>query len=370
MSVKRNSSVELLKLIACAVIIFSHSFPRGIPTDAMPHLIDPSQATANGQIFWLIVIKYLGQVGNAVFIVSSTFFLRRSYTVKTRKVFDMIQNSFLISVLFLTVLLLTGWRFPLTTIIKQFIPITMAVNWFVGCYILFYLIHPALNRVIDSLDQRALLNICLLVLVFYCGINFLIPGRYYYTQLIGFINIHLLVSYMEQYMPKFTASAKQNLRLLLCMSAALFGLIWLTNFLGLRISALSGMADWFSNISNPLIIAIGICSFNLARMIQYENRTINYLSSLTLLIYIIHANDLIMDYVKPAFFAWVYQIGAYDQILLWCFLFGLILLIGGIGLSIVYQAIVCKLLKQVSDHIFIGMSSLWNRLLTFLISRS
>lgn len=366
----RNSSVELLKLLACVIIIFSHSFPRGSAADTVPYLIDPSQATANIQYFGIIVVKYLGQVGNAIFIVSSAYFLLRSHTVKTDKVLDIIRDSFLISVLFLFAMLMAGFRFPVSTMVKQFIPITMNTNWFVGCYALYYLIHPAINTAIRSLSQKQHLSVCLLIFVFYYGINCLMQGRYYYTQLIGFINIHLLISYMDLYLPRFSSSKKQNLCGLIVSLLLLFVLILAVNILGLRIGALSNKADWFSNISNPLIIAVGICSFNLARAVRFENRSINYFSKLTLLIYITHANDLVMDYLKPAFFEWVYRVHSYDHILAWCFFFGVCLMAGGVLLSILYHELTTKLLGSFWPQCYCAVFARWDALLSFLMSRS
>lgn len=366
----RNSSIELLKLAACIMIVFSHSFPRGIPSEAAPYLIDPSQATTNNQYFWILVVKYLGQVGNSIFIASSSYFLLRSREVKVHKVFSMIRDSFLISVLFLGAMLLIGYRFPAATMIKQFIPITMNTNWFVGCYILYYLLHPALNVVIASFDQRKHMNICLMIILLYCGINAFLPGRYYYTQLIGFVIIHILVSYMELYLPRFAGSRKQNFCLLLVSLTSLYLQIRATNAIGLRIGVLSDMADWFSNISNPLIIAIGISSFNLARTICFQNRFINYLSGLTMLIYITHANELVMDYLKPDFFAWVYHAHSYGNILFWCFLFGLFLLFSGTLLSVLYHELIAKHLYHLWERMFQSIISLWNRLISFLIMRS
>lgn len=366
----RNSSVELLKLVACILIVLSHSFPRGVPSEAAPHLIDPTQATANVQYFLIIVAKYFGQVGNAIFIVSSAYFLLRSRSMKVQKVFGMVRDSFLISVAFLCVMLMIGYRFTIATSIKQFIPITMNANWFVGCYILYYLIHPALNTVMDSLGQRKHLTVCLVVIVLFYGVNFLIPDRYYYTQLIGFINIHILVSYMDRYLSHLADSRKYNLRLLLVSLLALLLLIWLTNEMGLRIGALSNKADWFSNIRNPLIVMIGISSFNLARTICFHNCFVNYLSGLTLLIYITHANELVMDYLKTDFFEWVYRTYSYGNVLGWCALFGVILLLGGTIVSVVYHELMTKLLGRPWDRMVRWSISVWNNMVTFLINRS
>ena len=35
-------------------------------------------------------------------------------------------------------------------IIKSLMPVRYSLNWFVGCYIIYYLIHPLLNRAVKD----------------------------------------------------------------------------------------------------------------------------------------------------------------------------------------------------------------------------
>ena len=76
---KRNSSIELLKLISIILIVLSHA-AASAPI-----------ATKNGggDLVLLnslkITITNLGQIGNCIFFVSSVWFLLESYNVKINK---------------------------------------------------------------------------------------------------------------------------------------------------------------------------------------------------------------------------------------------------------------------------------------------
>ena len=76
---KRNSNIELLKLISMMMICISHSTAYYVPnydplSDAYINL---NHATTNPQIFILIIFYYLGQIGNAIFLTCSAFFFIR-----------------------------------------------------------------------------------------------------------------------------------------------------------------------------------------------------------------------------------------------------------------------------------------------------
>ena len=69
----RNSAIELLKLFAMFLIILSHSMPKYDQT--LVGYVDIVHATDNIQNLVLIVFNYLGQLGNAIFVICSSWFL-------------------------------------------------------------------------------------------------------------------------------------------------------------------------------------------------------------------------------------------------------------------------------------------------------
>ena len=126
----RNSSIEILKLFAIVMIVFSHALPE--------HRIDLSEATTDIQQLIMVFMKYAGQLGNVIFIVCSAWFLLDSKKASIHKVAHIVCDSFCISVLLLLGFVLWGGvQLSVREIVKRLIPITMNLNWFVGCYIIF-----------------------------------------------------------------------------------------------------------------------------------------------------------------------------------------------------------------------------------------
>lgn len=79
----RHSGIELLKVIAVALIVLSHvcqsvgQFPSELPEYA-GLLIDSSQVTTNFNYLLIGFFRYFGPLGNNIFLVCSFWFLVES----------------------------------------------------------------------------------------------------------------------------------------------------------------------------------------------------------------------------------------------------------------------------------------------------
>lgn len=74
---QRNSSIELFKIIGMICIVFCHS----IPTER----IEYHYATTDSWLFCVILFRQLGSIGNAIFLVSSTWYLVVNDNLNLRK---------------------------------------------------------------------------------------------------------------------------------------------------------------------------------------------------------------------------------------------------------------------------------------------
>ena len=159
----RNSSLELLKILALLLIAISHSAPIYGNKNSIAY-IDLNIASNELTMFVLVFFKCLGQIGNVIFIVCSAFFLVDSKNTKKEKTINIIIDSFIISIFFLIATIVAGIDLSYKEIIKQFIPIILGNNWFIGCYLLLYIFHPILNMIINNLEQRKLLRLNVILL--------------------------------------------------------------------------------------------------------------------------------------------------------------------------------------------------------------
>lgn len=348
---RRNSNIELLKIIAIIMIIFSHSGPY-YGSESMQSYININISTINIQEIILVFYRYLGQLGNDIFIICSAYYLLESHTVKSKKVFNMIMDSFFISIIFLGTFLNYNYEISIKEIFINIFPVTFANNWFVTVYILLYIIHPFLNIIIHTLEKERLLYINIFIIIVYCGIQFILPYKYFYNLLVGFISIYFMVAYSKYYLHNCCTSINFNKKVLIVSSTALILLILSTNSLGLRIGILSDKLLHWCTLINPFILLIAFSLFNLFKRKSIFSKRINYVSSLSLFIYLIHENMLFRRNIRPYIYQFIYDTFSYDYILIWTTIIAMVTLLISIIAAVLYKEIIRKLLQRVSDFIY------------------
>ncbi len=367
----RNSSLELLKIVAIVMIVFSHSVPSLVEGVVKPigwsnYLMDLSVPTVSIQRLLIVLFRYGGQIGNAIFVVCSAYFLLESKKVNINKAMQIIADTIMISVIWLIVISFLGYDLSKSEIIKQFIPITMQANWFVGCYLLLFFIHPALNMVIEKLNKEKLLIVNIILFVLYCGINTLSPGKYYYTPLIGFVCIYFFVAYIKKYLDNSSKSMKLNVSILIISLCGLCLLILMTNLLGLLGIMGNGLTRWCQFI-NPFIILIALSVFNLARNHHFVNKKVNYLASISLLVYIFHENVLVREHLRYDIFKFMFDSYTYNYVLLVVIAVAILQLFFGISLSILYKETIQKIMFKFCNLLIARISKICDRFIQKLM---
>lgn len=349
---KRNSRIEFLKIMSVVMIVFSHSVPYGTINYYVGKL-NLGLATTDISNLILVMMKYCGQVGNTIFIICSSWFLIDNNKIKGKKIFNIIADSLFISILVWILFLIFG-NYPISTkeTIKIFLPTTFKINWFVTCYLLFYILHPFLNLIINKLNQKQLLKINL-ILIFYLIINIFQQGLLYYNDLVGFSVIYFIISYEKKYKSNFIRNIKLNKIVLASSTILIMISIILINFIGLKIDSLNNLLMHFCIFINPLVIISAISLFNfIISKEKYHNNIINYLSGLSLLIYMFHDNYLIREYLKGSYFTFIYTNFGYKYIVLYCIFLAILMIIFSISFSIIYKQLLQKIVHKLSDKVY------------------
>ena len=341
-AIKRNSSIELLKIFGMILIAISHSVPfTNIPE------FNINLASTNINNFILVIFKNLGHIGNLIFIISSAYFLTDSKKTKKEKVINLIIDTFIISMFFLILVKSLGFYIEEKDIYKQFFPIIYSNNWFVSCYLIIYIIHPLLNIVIKHLDKKQFFRVNIIFII-YLIIQIFFAEEFYYNDLIGFIIIYFFVAYMKLYMKDFQNNMKLNYIILFSSIILYIILLAFTNVLGLKYSFFFEKMLYWNRFDNFLFIAITISLFNIFKKKELKNRNINYISSLSLYFYIIHENMILRKFVRPLLYDIVFS---HNNIILWILLESIILFGFGIILAYVYNETISKATKKLSDKI-------------------
>ena len=368
----RESGIELLKILAMFLIVMYHVTQaicyKNEALDSS-YLLDLSQSTNNIQQLILSWMMGWGPQGNIIFFVCSAWFLLDSKRVNKKKILYSIANVWIINVFFVCIFKLGGW-FDISTkqAIRCLFPVIFQLNWYITFYLLFYSIHLMLNKVIFALTQKQLLTISITMLFLYFGIDYLLNDDFMaYNELVLFISIYFIIAYMKLYLSKLSNSKKVNIFGLIIGILGTIFLTVLTNILGNHISVFSDkLMHWHDN-NSPFMLLIAICLFNLFRQKKFHNNFVNYISSLTLLIYIIHDNVFIGKYVRPSVWIFIHEKLGYNYVLIEDLCFALILFIVATIISLIYVNIIQKLVYKICDFIYIKISKIYNKSMNYLL---
>lgn len=365
-SSERNSGIELLKIFAILLVILSHVAQtlgeKNALVECQDYVLNLSIATTNLQQFVLVILRYSGALGNAIFFVCSAWFLLDSKKVNKKRWWFVLLEIWSISVTILAVTyILRSGNIEVKMVVKSLFPTTFGTNWYMTCYLLFYLLHPILNEIIGRMSQSVLLEATSLLLVLYIGFNFIKDGFFFTSAIIIWVAIYFAVAYIKIYLKDFASNVMVNICLLLIALAGHIGLILITNLLGLQIRAFSDKLLHWNSSSNPFLIVAAICLLNLARKVDWRNYVVNLLSKQSMLIYIIHENLILRRYYRPYLINYIYENFGYQHIVFWVLALTLAIFLASACASLLYEHTLQRLVKPASERICENFDMLYQK---------
>lgn len=348
---QRKSGIELLKIIAMFLIVVAHTAQNAEHLNLAE--LPLNQATLNIQNFIMAWLIHFGSLGNYLFIICSAWFLIGNEKSNKKKMMTLIADTFMISVLYLAgFILYNPHLISAKDFVKALMPVTFQNNWFVTAYILFLLILPFLNKIIQSISQRQLLRLNIVMIFLYWIVGFIKKEHFFFSKLFIFIGLFFIVAYIKLYMPDFFDNLNKNI---ICLTIGTIGFIlWLsaTDIIGLKISSLNNkLLIWWSDM-NPFHLLTAISLFNLFRNFQFTNKGVNLISSLTLYIYLIHENVLFKNYLAPHIWNMLIEKFTVNKILAEEFVFASLVFIASILLALLYKFTVGRFTGFISGKIY------------------
>lgn len=368
----RSSNIELLKIVAMfLVVVFHFTQTVSSPSEIYPSMnaIDIKSAGTELRNIVLGFMRYVGYAGMNVFFICSAWFLVDSEKESNkRKVLNMLLDVWFVSVIILFAVFFDN-KVELngSTIMRCLLPNTFSNNWYVSVYIILYLLHPAMNKVIRSLTQRK--HIAFLLTAFFIY-SVWIPlfaewgASLFLNQIIMWIIVYFAIAYMKHYMTRFSESAKANAIMLAVSTAGVLSGMLIVNYLGMSHPFFNHRNLQFITPQNIFLIGMSVSIFNLFRRLNIHSAFINSVSKLTLFIYIIHENMLLRLYYRPLVYMKLYEANGYTHIILWVLAFSLITFVAATVLAFVYTRTVQKLTLKIGDRLYPFLESKINRALS------
>ena len=292
----RQSNFELMRIISMFFIVLWHVILNG---NLLSNTVDVTNFT-----FYLIMFII-------VFHVNSFLLLTGYFQVDSK-----FKLSKLISLLFQLVFYnliinITLYKFGLVEytnveFIKSILFYNASSYWFISCYIILYCLSPFLNKLIHSLDKLEFKKNIIVLLLFFSVLPIVTNKLFLYHNGLGiiqFIIMYFLGAYIKKteidkrLFKNFNIIQKRILLLIMFSLCVIFNLslFYLQKQMnGLNSNILvdisSGINLFLFNYSNPIIIIQSIAVFVFFSTLNIKNRLINYISSLTLGVYLLHDN--------------------------------------------------------------------------------
>lgn len=309
---QRNSSIELLRIIAMLMIIFHHMFTHGYyRNDLLKY----------DSLEWYLIksFSWLGMIGNYIFILISGYFcsftdLNRSLTNAKKIYLKYFLYSIFIGLLFFILKIpyipnnnttlknlyeVNGYdtiSSPMSIIglIKCFLPFTMGINWYASTYLIFLFFIPFLNKCLKNTNKKEHIFLCGILIIIGSLIQ-LIPSQMAFStnSIFQFFMLFTIGSFIKRYQEEINISSVQSFFIFLTpiILIILLQLIIYTtgNKLNidynLRISCSRKIASSFLTI----VSAIGLFLIFL-NIKNFSNKFINICGEHTFDVYLIHDN--------------------------------------------------------------------------------
>ena len=191
----RNTYLDLLKVIGIFLVVMYHVHQNLF----MCYKYDSIYG-----FFAFIIIYCAGNIGNCIFITISAYYLIKSKGPKLNKII------FLLIIEIISAILMTGltYIFKIERVNKRLLkgtlfPFYYGFNyWYINAYIVYYMIHGYLNRLIYNITKKEH-RIFLFVGIMLCMV---LPLGFKSRNILNdlsfvtsFIIIHFLVSYIDKY---------------------------------------------------------------------------------------------------------------------------------------------------------------------------
>lgn len=283
----RNSSIELLRIIAMFMILMHHFIVHNVyDVENLP--LGPKR------VFFQLVMQGGGKIGVVIFFsISAWFFLDKEQNVKSNfeRVWIM-ERELLFWSIALAVFYLIFDRADINSrfmVAKNIAPLTMNVWWYATSYAIFLILLPFLFKGLKALGREWHLALAAIVLTIW-GLTSFFPETLgssansgsFLTGVFGFIYLFILISAYKWYMKPFTF--KQTwLMILFGLSCFLLytGISCAATLLGHNMDILV-IGDW-----KLPVIMIGFGMFLLFNRITFHNRIINRIAQSAFAVYLI-----------------------------------------------------------------------------------
>lgn len=290
----RNSSLEVLRIIAMLFIVLSHACNHSD--------FDCSQA---GMSLNKLFIQWgcLGHIGSGIFMLITGYFMcnrENSYKPIIRLWLQVWFYSLL-----LFVICRFGFQVSYSTyeLFTVFLPAIFQEYWFFTVYIVIYMLRPYINIFLEHADRISLRNLIIVMSVLWVLIPTFTLQSIFGSSLIQMLFYYIVGAYIRLYPDHILKNKAVIIGLTIASFFFLFASTFVFDYLGELIDLFRDKGGTFYTKESLLIVMCTIGLFvYFVNIRPFSNRIIDAISACTFGVYLIHDNPAVRKLLWLRFF--------------------------------------------------------------------
>ena len=283
----RNSSFELLRIIAIVLIIMHH-FSYHNELYLLP--------TTNFNSYLGLLLFSVGKIGVAVFILISGYFMvNKKISIKKMIMLWLEVEFYIIIMTIITTIIKGSYPFKIRDTLKLLMPIMFNKYWFITAYMGLYTLSPLINMVITKITKnqfKALIKINFVIFIiiysFLHNEQFITTGNNL-SIIILFCFLYMIGAYIKLYDISFL---KDKNKLVLLAYLFLSYTLYYTILVVIRMYFKNVIIDYYIDFKFILVFIISILAFYIFKKIKISSKLVNYISSSVFGIYLFQSHPL------------------------------------------------------------------------------
>lgn len=324
---QRNSSVELLRIIAMLLIISHHAIMFGVR--------DTNNYPLPVKIIFQDVFFAGGKVGVVIFFSISIWYLcERNITLKDayRRVWNLEKEVIFYS-LFLLVISIFAFKSSVTKrlVMSSILPTSEGLWWYVTSYVVFLMLLPFISVGMRCLSKRQHLYLAIICL-FIFGFLRLIPYVKFdmSNNVLGMFYVYILITYLKWHCNSISLKA-----ILTSMFVGLIILLTYTILFTVTKNVYgkgTGMQTYATQDWGLSMVLIGVSLLLLFQRMNFVSKVINYIAASTFGVYLIHLYPTVSSWIWNDIFDLPYN---YSEAVVYIAIFALSVFIVSIFIDII-----------------------------------
>lgn len=290
LSVNRSSNIELFRIVLMFFIVAHHYV---VNSGMMSFVVDSQLSWCD---LFLALYGAWGKVGINCFVLITGYFMCKSQ-ISVHKFLKLVFEVLFYNIVLYASFAITHYHpFAWKEFLRIFMPIGSIADGFVSCFLVYYLLIPFLNTLVQNLSHKQHLILISICMFFFVVCDHLPNFKYIYNYVGWFCVLHIIAAYIRFYEDKISKllKGKDNVVVAIAFMGAVCSILF--QLLGAQYGFAHGWPyKWVIDCNAIFAVIASVSLFWYFKHLNVpQSKIINAIASATFGIYLLHSSGASM----------------------------------------------------------------------------